>query len=70
MGQQAFVGLGAYALFAGVTLIGLDPLLAIPLAGCLAALVAAVLAIVVAVGLIVFAWLTWAAFTAQPDVSI
>jgi len=43
VGQQAFVGLGAYALFAGVTLIGLDPLLAIPLAGCLAALVAAVL---------------------------
>jgi branched-chain amino acid transport system permease protein len=43
VGQQAFVGLGAYALFAGVTLLGLDPLLAIPLAGCLAALVAAVL---------------------------
>ena len=43
VGQQAFVGLGAYALFAGVTLIGLDPLLAIPLAGCLAALAAAVL---------------------------
>jgi branched-chain amino acid transport system permease protein len=43
VGQQAFVGLGAYALFAGVTLVGLDPLLAIPLAGCLAALVAAVL---------------------------
>jgi branched-chain amino acid transport system permease protein len=43
VGQQAFVGLGAYALFAGVTLMGLDPLLAIPLAGCLAALVAAVL---------------------------
>jgi len=43
VGQQAFVGLGAYALFAGVTMAGLDPLLAIPLAGCLAALVAAVL---------------------------
>lgn len=26
--------------------------------------------LVMAVGLIVFAWLTWAAFTAQPDVSI
>jgi branched-chain amino acid transport system permease protein len=43
VGQQAFVGLGAYALFASVTLVGLDPLLAIPAAGCFAALVAAVL---------------------------
>jgi branched-chain amino acid transport system permease protein len=43
VGQQAFVGVGAYALFAGVTLAGLDPLLAIPVAGCVAALVAAVL---------------------------
>jgi branched-chain amino acid transport system permease protein len=43
VGQQAFVGVGAYALFAGVALLGLDPLLAIPAAGCLAALVAAVL---------------------------
>jgi branched-chain amino acid transport system permease protein len=43
VGQQAFVGLGAYALFAAVTLAGLDPLLAIPLAGVLAAIVAAIL---------------------------
>jgi branched-chain amino acid transport system permease protein len=43
VGQQAFVGIGAYSLFAGVTLAGLDPLLAIPAAGFLAALVAAVL---------------------------
>lgn len=43
VGQQAFVGIGAYGLFAGVTLAGLDPLLAIPAAGVGAALVAAVL---------------------------
>jgi branched-chain amino acid transport system permease protein len=43
VGQQAFVGLGAYALFAAVTLAGFDPLFAIPLAGCLAALIAAIL---------------------------
>lgn len=43
VGQQAFVGLGAYALFAAVTLAGIDPLAAIPLAGCLAALIASVL---------------------------
>ena len=43
VGQQAFVGLGAYALFAGVTLAGLDPLLAVLGAGFLAAVVAAVL---------------------------
>jgi branched-chain amino acid transport system permease protein len=42
VGQQAFVGLGAYALFAGVALAGIDPVLAIPLAGCFAAVVAAV----------------------------
>jgi branched-chain amino acid transport system permease protein len=42
VGQQAFVGLGAYALFACVTLAGIDPVVAIPLAGCFAAVVAAV----------------------------
>ena len=33
VGQQAFVGLGGYLLFALTLLGGLDPLLAIPLAG-------------------------------------
>ncbi|MEY9537951.1 branched-chain amino acid transport system permease protein [Bradyrhizobium diazoefficiens] len=42
VGQQAFVGLGAYALFATVSLMGIDPALAIPLAGLLAAALAAV----------------------------
>jgi branched-chain amino acid transport system permease protein len=41
VGQQAFVGLGAYAMFAGVILFGIDPVLALPLGG-LAALVCAV----------------------------
>lgn len=41
VGQQAFVGIGAYAMFAGVILWGWDPVLAIPLGG-LAALVLAV----------------------------
>ncbi len=40
VGQQLFVGCGAYALFGFVTLIGLDPILAIPLAGIFAMLVA------------------------------
>ena len=43
VGQQAFVGLGAYALFAVVTLMGIDPVLAIPLAGLFAAAIAAVI---------------------------
>ncbi|MGY4320009.1 branched-chain amino acid ABC transporter permease [Bradyrhizobium sp. JR3.5] len=43
VGQQAFVGLGAYALFGGIVLAGLDPVAAIPLAGLFAALIAAVL---------------------------
>jgi branched-chain amino acid transport system permease protein len=43
VGQQAFVGLGAYALFAGVVTLGVDPVFAIPLAGLFAAVVAAVL---------------------------
>ena len=41
VGQQAFVGIGAYAMFAGVILLGWDPILAIPLGG-LAALALAV----------------------------
>lgn len=43
VGQQAFVGLGAYALFGIVTLVGIDPMLAIPLAGLFAAAIAAVI---------------------------
>jgi branched-chain amino acid transport system permease protein len=43
VGQQAFVGLGAYALFAGIVMAGLDPAAAIPLAGLFAALIAAML---------------------------
>jgi branched-chain amino acid transport system permease protein len=42
VGQQAFVGVGAYALFACVTLAGIDPIAAIPLAGCFAGAIAAV----------------------------
>jgi branched-chain amino acid transport system permease protein len=41
VGQQAFVGIGAYAMFAGVILLGWNPVLAIPL-GALAALALAV----------------------------
>lgn len=41
VGQQAFVGIGAYAMFGAVILAGVDPVLAIPLAG-LAALILAV----------------------------
>ncbi len=40
VGQQAFVGLGAYAMFGFVILGGLDPLLAIPLAGVVALVLA------------------------------
>ncbi len=40
VGQQLFVGCGAYALFGLVILAGLDPLIAIPLAGLFAVLVA------------------------------
>lgn len=43
VGQQAFVGLGAYALFAGVIMLQIDPMFAIPLAGLIAAVVAAML---------------------------
>src|ERR1700679_2232562 len=40
VGQQAFVGIGAYAMFAGVIRFGWNPLLAIPLA-CVVALLLA-----------------------------
>jgi branched-chain amino acid transport system permease protein len=40
VGQQGFVGLGGYFLFAAATFAGIDPLLAVPLAGIFAALVA------------------------------
>jgi len=38
VGQQAYVGLGAYLLFALTILVGLPPLIAIPLAGVIAAI--------------------------------
>ena len=38
VGQQAFVGMGAYLGFAGAILLGLNPLIAIILTGCAAAL--------------------------------
>lgn len=41
VGQQAFVGIGAYAMFGAVILWGVDPLLAIPLGG-VAALILAI----------------------------
>src|SRR5262245_10506614 len=40
VGQQAYVGLGGYVLFASAILLGLHPLLAVPLAGLIAAVVA------------------------------
>lgn len=40
VGQQAFVGFGAYAMFASVSLLGLDPIVAIGIAGVAAALLA------------------------------
>ncbi|SEE26660.1 amino acid/amide ABC transporter membrane protein 2, HAAT family [Rhizobiales bacterium GAS188] len=43
VGQQAFVGLGAYCLFAGIPLAGLDPVLCVPLAGGVSAVIAAML---------------------------
>src|ERR1700736_655874 len=45
IGQQAFVGLGAYSLFAA-TVVGLDPLIAIPIAGVVAAMLAVPTALV------------------------
>ncbi|QRM57628.1 branched-chain amino acid ABC transporter permease [Sinorhizobium sp. BG8] len=41
VGQQLFVGCGAYALFGLVILLGVDPILAVPLAGLFAATIAA-----------------------------
>lgn len=43
VGQQAFVGLGAYMLFASLVMLQIDPVLAIVVAGLFAAMVAAVL---------------------------
>lgn len=40
VGQQAFVGAGAYAMFALVILAGFDPIMALPVAGVFAALLA------------------------------
>jgi len=40
VGQQAYVGLGGYVLFAAAILLGLNPLLALPLAGIVGAVVA------------------------------
>ena len=40
IGQQLFVGCGAYALFGFVILVGVDPILAIPIAGVFATIVA------------------------------
>jgi branched-chain amino acid transport system permease protein len=40
VGQQAFVGLGGYALFAAAILWGMDPVLALPLAGLFALIIA------------------------------
>lgn len=47
VGQQAFVGLGGYLLFALTLIAGLDPLLAIPLAGLVSALLALPTALIV-----------------------
>jgi branched-chain amino acid transport system permease protein len=48
VGQQAFVGLGGYGIFAAVILLGMDPLLAVPLVA------VAVAALSVPVGVVVF----------------
>ena len=47
VGQQAYVGLGAYSLFALAILFGMSPLLAIPLAGLIAAALAVPVALLV-----------------------
>jgi branched-chain amino acid transport system permease protein len=47
VGQQAFVGLGGYLLFALTITLGIDPLLAIPLAGLVALLLALPTALIV-----------------------
>src|SRR2546421_3395845 len=47
VGQQAYVGLGAYVLFALTMLAGVPPLAAIPLAGAIGAIVAVPVAILI-----------------------
>jgi branched-chain amino acid transport system permease protein len=47
VGQQAFVGLGGYMLFACTVMLGLDPLLAIPIAGLISAAFAIPTALIV-----------------------
>jgi branched-chain amino acid transport system permease protein len=47
VGQQAFIGLGAYSLFASTLIAGLDPLVAIVIGGAVAALLALPTALVV-----------------------
>src|ERR1017187_7103258 len=47
VGQQAFVGMGAYALFAFTVVTNLDPVLSIMLAGAVAGLVAVPAALIV-----------------------
>src|SRR5579863_1202820 len=47
VGQQAFVGVGAYALFAFTIVAGLDPIIAIVLSGAVAGLVAVPAAVIV-----------------------
>ena len=47
VGQQAFIGLGAYTLFAATLMLGLDPLIAILLGGIVAALLAVPTALIV-----------------------
>jgi branched-chain amino acid transport system permease protein len=47
VGQQAYVGLGGYVLFSVALFLGLNPLLAIPLAGLVAAIIAAPVAVLV-----------------------
>jgi branched-chain amino acid transport system permease protein len=47
VGQQAYVGLGAYVLFALTMLVGLHPLVAIPLAGLIGAVVAIPVAVLI-----------------------
>jgi branched-chain amino acid transport system permease protein len=47
VGQQAYVGLGAYLLFGAAMFLGVPPLLAIPIAGVIAAVVAAPVAVLI-----------------------
>ncbi|MEK9280891.1 MULTISPECIES: branched-chain amino acid ABC transporter permease [unclassified Bradyrhizobium] len=43
VGQQAFVGVGAYSLFGAILIVGMDPLTAVILSGAIAAVLAAIL---------------------------